>query len=101
MKFKKSWQITYQYNVTSTELMFSCNLGSLHFQPKPVISLHNHPLLCRPIATTVLCYQKEDEDEGGPATPAREKMEGERGHKPLKVDWETSAAYMNSEGMYY
>lgn len=69
-------------------------------QPKQVVPLQHHPLLCRPIVTTVRCYQKEEEDSGTPKQAVKERLEGERGYTPLKVNWKTSIEYMESKGRH-
>lgn len=69
-------------------------------EPKQVVPLQHHPLLCRPIVTTVRCYQKEEEDSGTPKQAVKERLEGERGYTPLKVDWKTSIEYMESKAYY-
>ena len=57
------------------------------------MSVLQHPLLCRPLVTTVRYCQSNDE-----VKEAKERLEGERGYKPIEVDWQTSIEYMDSKG---
>lgn len=61
----------------------------------------HHQLLCRPVTTTTvrLWGGKKDEDaKSKKMEKFKNRQEGERGYFVKKVDWQTSMAYMDSDG---